>query len=155
MPRLPRPIDDGLIYHAINRGNNRHDVFGDERDFAAFLAALAQTQKHYPFRLFGYCLMMNPFHLPAAARRRPVDLSHSAVADRRAPVAVPSPARSVGRLCQGRFKSPMIQDDYPLLVVPRYIDANSLRAGMGSDAGADRWSSYAAHRLAGHRQVYG
>jgi putative transposase len=52
MPRLPRPIDDGRIYHAINRGNNRHEVFGDEGDYAAFLAALAQTQMRYPFRLF-------------------------------------------------------------------------------------------------------
>jgi hypothetical protein len=26
MPRPLRPIDDGLIYHVINRGNNRQDV---------------------------------------------------------------------------------------------------------------------------------
>jgi hypothetical protein len=45
MPRLPRPTDDGLICHAINRGNIRHDVFADEGDYTAFLAALAQTQK--------------------------------------------------------------------------------------------------------------
>ena len=27
MLRPLRPIDDGLIYHVINRGNNRQDVF--------------------------------------------------------------------------------------------------------------------------------
>jgi hypothetical protein len=26
MPRPLRPIDDDLIYHAIDRGNNRHPV---------------------------------------------------------------------------------------------------------------------------------
>ncbi len=36
MPRPLRPIDDGLIYHVINRGNNRQDVFHKEADFEAF-----------------------------------------------------------------------------------------------------------------------
>ena len=30
MGRLPRTIEDGLVYHALNRGNNRADVFGDD-----------------------------------------------------------------------------------------------------------------------------
>ena len=28
--RLPPTIDVGLVYHALNRGNNREDVFGDD-----------------------------------------------------------------------------------------------------------------------------
>ena len=35
MPRLPRPVGDGFIYHAINRGNNRHAVFTGEDDYRA------------------------------------------------------------------------------------------------------------------------
>jgi len=27
MPRPLRPIDDGLVYHVINRGNGRAEVF--------------------------------------------------------------------------------------------------------------------------------
>ena len=54
MPRLPRPVADGLLYHAINRGNNRAAVFASAADFQAFLDALRQTQRRYPFRLFGY-----------------------------------------------------------------------------------------------------
>jgi hypothetical protein len=31
MGRAPRPTDDGLIFHALNRGNNRQPVFrGDD-----------------------------------------------------------------------------------------------------------------------------
>ena len=44
MGRLPRAIDDGLIDHTRNRGNNRVDVFIDDWNYGAFLAALAQTQ---------------------------------------------------------------------------------------------------------------
>jgi REP-associated tyrosine transposase len=63
MGRLPRAVDDGLIYHALNRGNNRDDVFTDDGDREAFLEALGRTRSRYAFRLLGYCLMSNHFHL--------------------------------------------------------------------------------------------
>ena len=63
MPRWPRPVADGLLYHAINRGNNRAAVFATAADYQAFLDALRQTQRRYPFRLYGYCLMTNHVHL--------------------------------------------------------------------------------------------
>ena len=59
MGRMPRPVGDGLLYHALNRGNNRARVFGDDGDYRAFLRALAQTCQRYPFRLYGYCLIAN------------------------------------------------------------------------------------------------
>ena len=43
MGRLPRPIADGLVYHALNRGNNRDAVFSAAGDFQAFLDALTKT----------------------------------------------------------------------------------------------------------------
>ena len=58
MPRPLRPIDDGLIYHVINRGNNRQDVFHKEEDFQAFLRALGDLKVRKPFELYGYCLMV-------------------------------------------------------------------------------------------------
>jgi putative transposase len=55
--------------------------------------------------------------------------------------------RTVGHVWQGRFKSPVIQDDAHLLVVLRYIEANPLRAQMVRDLADYRWSSYPAHAL--------
>ena len=54
MPRPPRPIADGLIYHVINRGNNRQPVFLGEGDYVAFLGAIADLKERKPFELFGY-----------------------------------------------------------------------------------------------------
>jgi hypothetical protein len=34
MPRQPRPNADGLLYHALNRDNNRGAVFASAADFA-------------------------------------------------------------------------------------------------------------------------
>ena len=52
-----------------------------------------------------------------------------------------------GHVWQGRFKSPVIQDDDHLLCVLRYIEANPVRAKVVQRAGKYRWSSFAAHGL--------
>ena len=133
MPRLARPVADGLPYHAINRGNNRAAVFLCAQDYLAFLKALAQTQERYPFRLFGYCLMTNHFHLllspePGQSVGRimqSLSVAHTWRYHRT--------QGSVGHVWQGRFKSPVIEDDDHALVVLRYIEANPLRRhGYGS-----------------------
>ena len=87
MPRPLRPIADGLIYHVINRGNNRQAVFHKAGDYLAFIEALANLKERRPFELFGYCLMNNHFHLLHSAARdvdqppraEPVGVAHAAV----------------------------------------------------------------------------
>jgi putative transposase len=147
MGRLPRTIDDGLVYHALNRGNNRADVFGDDDDRVAFLEALAKTKERYPFSLLGYCLMTNHFHLlvrPAAGQSisrilQSLTVAHTWRYHKR--------YRTLGHVWQGRFKSAVIQDDAHLLVVLRYIEANPLRAKMVIDPAEYKWSSFPYHGL--------
>jgi putative transposase len=42
---------------------SRVPSFADNVYRVAFLDALAKTKARYPFRLFGYCLTTNHFHL--------------------------------------------------------------------------------------------
>src|SRR6266536_1278953 len=145
MGRQPRPVADGLLYHA----NNRAAVFCGAEDFRSFLHSLAQTQTHYPFRLFGYCLMTNHFHLllaPAAGQSLSRVLQSLTVAHT---WHYHKGHGTLGHVWQGRFKSPVIQDDDHALTVLRYLEANPLRAGMVTDLADYPWSSYAAHGL-GH-----
>jgi putative transposase len=147
MPRLPRPTETGLVYHAINWGNNRADVFDDDDDRLGFLEALAKAKQKYPFRLLGYCLMTNHFHLLVRPEPRQsisrilqsVTVAHTWGYHKR--------HQTVGHVWQGRFKSPVVQDDGHLLVVLRYIEANPLRAGLVADPAAYPWSSFPAHGL--------
>src|SRR5690349_6117192 len=107
MGRQPRPVADGLLYHALNRGNNRGPVFCADEDYRAFLKALAQTQARYPFRLYGYCLMTNHFHLllqPAdgvsiSRVLQSLTVAHTWHYHRR--------HGTVGYVWQGRFRSPV------------------------------------------------
>jgi putative transposase len=147
MGRLPRAIDDGLVYHALNRGNNRGDVVADDADHLAFLQAIADAKERYPFRLFGYCLMTNHFHLllrpePEQTISRilqSLTVTHTWRFQKR--------HRSSGHVWQGRFKSPVIQDDAHLLVVLRYVEANPLRAGIVTNSADYRWSGFPHHGL--------
>lgn len=135
-----------MIYHVINRGNNRQDVFRKQGDFAAFLQAMADLKERKPFELFGYCLMSNHFHLLLRPLGAPISrimqsllVSHTQRYHKN--------HRSGGHVWQGRFKSPVIQNDEHLLTVLRYIEANPLRAGIVERAEDYRWSSYAVHGL--------
>jgi putative transposase len=146
MPRPLRPIDDGLVYHVINRGNNRMNVFRKQADFRAFLDALADLKARKPFRLYGYCLMHNHFHLLLQPIETTVSrlvqsllVSHTQRYHKH--------YRSGGHVWQGRFKSPVIQADEHLLAVLRYIEANPLRARLVVRAEDYAWSSYRAHGL--------
>src|SRR5262245_32476527 len=148
MPRPLRPIDDDLIYHVINRGNNRAPVFFGDEDYEAFRESLADLKRRRPFAFYGYCLMPNHVHLLIRPLETPISrlmqsllVSHTQRYHRC--------HHSGGHVWQGRFKSPVIQDDDQLLTVLRYIEANPLRARMLGSAGDHRWSSFPAHGL-GH-----
>jgi putative transposase len=146
MPRPLRPIAEGLVYHVINRGNNRQPVLFDDGDYLAFLKALGDLKQRKPFELYGYCLMSNHIHLLV----RPTCGSVSRIMQS---LLVSHTQRyhrfhhSGGHVWQGRFKSPLIEDDEHLLIVLRYIEANPLRAGLVEFAGDYRWSSFRAHGL--------
>jgi putative transposase len=134
------------VYHVINRGNNRQDVFHKDEDCEAFLRALVELKARKPFELYGYCLMRNHFHLLLRPRETSISrivqsllVSHTQRYHKH--------YRSGGHVWQGRFKSPVIQTDEHLLTVLRYIEANPLRAKIVRRAEAFPWSSYLVHGL--------
>lgn len=147
MGRQPRLVADGLVYHALNRGNNRARVFVHDADFHQFLHALAQTKERYPFRLYAYCLMDNHFHLvlePTSGQSISRILQSLTVAHT---WHYHKAAATSGHVWQGRLKSPVVSTDEHLLTVMRYVESNSLRAGIVRDLSCYPWSSYLMHGL--------
>ena len=150
-PLRPRPDPDGAVtFHALNRGNNRADVFFGDGDRLAFLEALAKAKERYPFRLFAYCLMTNHVHL--AIRPDPgqsisrimqsITVAHTWRHHRR--------HQTSGHVWQGRFKSPAVQDGGHFLTLLRYIESNPVRASMVVDPAEYPWSSHPARVSARH-----
>jgi putative transposase len=52
-----------MLFHVLNRGNARDQIFDKDADYAAFEKVLAETQAQAFVRLLSYCLMPNHWRL--------------------------------------------------------------------------------------------
>lgn len=125
------------------RGNERRDIFREDADRVEFLAILGRTVTLFRWRLHGYVLMGNHYHLlvetpePTLSRgMRQLNGLYTQGFNRR--------HRRVGHLFQGRFKAILVEKDAHLLELARYLVLNPVRAGLTKSAGAWAWSSYRA-----------
>lgn len=141
MPRTARASAANWVYHVLNRGNGRADVFHDDQDYAAFIDLMHKANERLPLRVLGWCLLPNHFHL-VLWPRGDGDLS------RWMQWLMTSHVRryhrhyeSNGHVWQGRFKAFPIQQDEHLLTVLRYVERNPLRAKLTRKAEAWPWSS--------------
>jgi REP-associated tyrosine transposase len=117
MPRIARGHTDGLIFHILNHGNGRQQVFHKDGDFKAFVELMATAHETYGVSILAYCLMSNHFHLllqPPKAE----DLFKSMQ------WLMTSHVRryhrhygTSGHVWQGRYKSFIVQEDDQLLTV--------------------------------------
>ena len=63
MARKLRIQYPGAIYHVMNRGDRREDIFDDDADRERFLETLTETCQKTGWQVHAYCLMSNHFHL--------------------------------------------------------------------------------------------
>ena len=63
MPRKLRIEYPGAMYHVMNRGDRREDIFQDGEDRKRFLSTLGEACKKTEWEVHSYCLMRNHFHL--------------------------------------------------------------------------------------------
>jgi len=133
-----------MIFHVINRGNDRGGIFDDDADYAAFMRVLAETLELVPgMRLLSYCLMPNHWHLvlwPRGGGELGRFVQRLTVTHVR---RWHEHRRSTGRghLYQGTYKSFPVQSDRHLVLLCRYVERNALRAGKVERAEQWLWSS--------------
>jgi REP element-mobilizing transposase RayT len=63
MPRAMRVEFPGAIYHVMDRGDRREDIFINDVDRQDFLKTLAEACQKTAWQVHAYCLMRNHFHL--------------------------------------------------------------------------------------------
>ena len=63
MARKPRIEYAGAVYHVLNRGNYRGDLFETAGAAEAFVVCLGEACERMGWRVHGYCLMRNHYHL--------------------------------------------------------------------------------------------
>ena len=142
MGRYPRINRPGLIYHVINRGNNREVIFAEHKDYIHYLNTIQRYKKKYSFKLFSYCLMTNHVHLLIKTSK------YGSISRIMQSITVAHTRRfnfkyqRCGHVWQGRFMSPVVSDDEYILKAMQYIEQNPVRAKMVGDIADYPYSSY-------------
>jgi REP element-mobilizing transposase RayT len=141
MPRQAREKDKFCIYHVIQRGNNKGEIFIADRDRGKFIEILARMKSKYNFLVYAYCLMSNHIHLviddngnDISRLIKSVNVSYALYFNKK--------YKRVGHLFQDRFKSEIITNDRYLLQVSKYIHNNPVKANMVIAPEEYYWSSY-------------
>ena len=143
MPRALRSDVAGQIYHALNRGNARNNIFFKDGDFEAFERVIKQGLEKYPVDLIAYQWMSNHWHMvlcPQEDKAMSAFLGWVTMTHTQRYHAHNKTTGS-GHVYQGRYKSFPVQDDNHFHVVCRYVERNALTAGIVKRAEDYRWGS--------------
>jgi putative transposase len=143
MPRPLRADEAGGLYHALNRGNGRSEIFHNPEDYFAFEQVLAEGLEGYDVSLFCYQLMPDHWHL---VLRPNVDgelgrFIRWITATHTMRYRARYQTLGEGHVYQGRFKSFPIEEDAHFLTVCRYVERNAVRAKRVKRAEKWQWSS--------------
>ena len=146
MPRQGRLNIEGGIYHVIQRGIERCDIFKDNSDREGFIKRLSKSLKETGHKCYGWALMPNHFHLVIRTGAKPLsDLLRKLLTSYA--LFYNKKYKRSGYLYQGRYKSILCQEDSYLLELVRYVHLNPLRAGIVKDMeGLEEytWSGHSA-----------
>ena len=141
MPRTSRSATGGVVYHVLNRGNGRMNIFRKPGDYQSFVQLLLDGKDKADIELFGFCLMTNHWHL-VLRPHGDADLAAylSWVTNTHVKRHRSHYKSTSGHLYQGRYKSFPVQADSYFLTLLRYVEANP-RCGSVAQAGQWNWSS--------------
>lgn len=142
----PKRVEfEGAIYHVMQRGNNKERIFQGEADKRFFIAELVNSKKKYDFKLFGYVLLDNHYHLLLQTGIVPL----SKIMQRQNSLY----SRYFNRVHERadhlfglRYKSIIVEDDKYLFTVLRYLHWNPIKAGIAKEVSDYKWSSDVFYR---------
>lgn len=131
----------GAFYHITARGNERKDIFRDERDRERFLAYLETAVVRYKAVIHVYCLMNNHYHLLMSTPGgnlsqivRHINGAYTVYFNKR--------HHRFGHLFQGRYKAILVDADEYAGELSRYIHLNPVRAGLATLPEGYPWTCY-------------
>lgn len=136
----------GACYHVINRGNYRGHVFESKGARAAFELGLAEGAARFHWKVHGWVVMGNHYHLA-------VETPEANLSSGMQWVQTTFSARchrfrgEHGPVFQGRYRAIHVQPGEPLGRVCHYIDLNPVRAGLAAVATLENYEFGSFARL--------
>jgi REP element-mobilizing transposase RayT len=146
MPRAPRNLIEGGLYHVYNRFARGEEIFSDPEEAIEFLDLLRDLKQRDDLQVFAWSLLSNHFHLavrtsavPLSRTMRTLQGGFSKAFNRR--------WRRTGPLWQSRYQARLVDSQRYFDQLVFYIHLNPVRAGLVEDP--------AKHVFSGHRELLG
>ena len=142
MARKLRIQFEGAIYHVINRGNYRRNLFDSAGAIQAFEGCVFEAFERFKWRLHGFSVMINHYHLvletPVTNLPEGMQWLQSTYATR-----FNRFRREKGHIFQGRYKALLVEPGPSLARVINYAHLNPVMAGSvtAENVANYRWSS--------------
>ena len=137
MPRTARIAPGGMVFHVMNRGVARMQLFEKPADYQAFEQVLRETVDESPMRICAYALMPNHWHMllwptcdgDLAAFMQRLTITHVRRWQEHRGYA------GLGHVYQGRYKSFPVESDEHFWRVARYVERNAIPRQFRSPSG--------------------
>lgn len=142
MARKLRIQYENALYHVINRGNYRRDVFETAGAARVFEECLWKCCEMHKWRLHAHAVMRNHFHLAVETpKANLVEGMHWLLGT--FSTRFNRFREEQGHLFQGRYQAILVEDGNALARVADYIHLNPVRAGIvpAERVAQFRWSS--------------
>ena len=140
MPRKRRIEYRGALYHVIQRGNNREYIFENNLYKGYLIKIIRETKIKYDFKLYGYVIMDNHYHLiiqtidiPISKIMHNINFKYGKYYNYK--------EERVGPVFEGRYRGILVEDERYLLQLLKYIHSNPIKAEMCSAIDKYKWSS--------------
>ena len=144
MPRIARVVIPGIAHHITQRGNYQQVVFHSDTDREQYLLWIKQYSDKYNLKFWAYCLMDNHVHFIVVPEYEYSMAKTFNQAHMRYSQYINWRMGKRGHLWQGRFYSCPL-DDAHLYAAVRYVENNSVRAGLVQRPEDYHWSSALSH----------
>ena len=131
----------GAIYHLMERGVRRLEIFQDDFDKMIFMEILRDELNKKGCKLHAYCLMSNHFHFLLETGDIEIGKFMKAFACKYA-MQYNHRHSFKGHVFEDRYKSCLVETDDYFLQTSRYIHLNPVKAKMVAHPEDYPWSSY-------------
>ncbi|HQG08754.1 MAG: hypothetical protein BWZ06_01205 [Bacteroidetes bacterium ADurb.BinA261] len=142
-------FEPGVVYHIFNRGNNKEDIFKEEKNYTYFLSLIEKYL--FPVsEIYAFCLLKNHFHLALRIKdeqfledkyKQKTYLPFSNLFNAYTKSINKTYFRT-GSLFQEHLHRKRVEDEDYLMQLIAYIHLNPVKHGFSDDFKSYPYSSY-------------